>query len=93
MASAPYIGSKSGSLDLDDAVFGESFHGPLVHEAVRAELAARRSGNSSTKTRGEISMTGAKAWRQKGTGRARVGALSTPNRIGGGVAFGPKPRS
>ena len=93
MASAPYIGSKSGSLDLDDAVFGESFHGPLVHEAVRAELAARRGGNSSTKTRGEIAMTGAKAWRQKGTGRARAGALSTPNRKGGGVAFGPKPRS
>lgn len=93
MPSAPYIGSKSGSIELDEAVFGESFHGPLVHETVRAELAARRSGNSSTKTRGEIAMTGAKAWRQKGTGRARVGALSTPSRKGGGVAFGPKPRS
>jgi large subunit ribosomal protein L4 len=93
MATAPYIGSKSGSLDLDDAVFGERFHGPLVHEAVRAELAARRGGNSSTKTRGEVSMTGAKAWRQKGTGRARVGALSVASRIGGGVTFGPKPRS
>ena len=61
---------------LDDAVFGERFHGPLVHEAVRAELAARRRGTASTKTRGEVAMTGAKAWRQKGTGRARVGALS-----------------
>jgi large subunit ribosomal protein L4 len=93
MAAAPYIGDKAGTLDLDDAVFGERFHGPLVHEAVRAELAARRSGNASTKTRGEISMTGAKAWRQKGTGRARVGALSVASRIGGGVTFGPKPRS
>jgi large subunit ribosomal protein L4 len=92
-ASAKYIGGGSGTLALDDAVFGESFHGPLVHEAVRAELAAQRRGTASTQTRGEVSMTGAKAWRQKGTGRARVGALSTPNRVGGGVAFGPKPRS
>ena len=91
-ASAKYIGGGSGTLALDDAVFGESFHGPLVHEAVRAELAARRRGTASTKTRGEVAMTGAKAWRQKGTGRARVGALSAPQRTGGGVAFGPKPR-
>jgi large subunit ribosomal protein L4 len=89
---APYIGSKQGKLALDEGVFGEAFHGPLVHEAVRAELAARRRGTASTLTRGEISMTGAKAWRQKGTGRARVGALSVPHRTGGGVAFGPKPR-
>ena len=92
-ASAKYIGKGSGTLALDDSVFAERFHGPLVHEAVRAELAARRRGTASTQTRGEVSMTGAKAWRQKGTGRARVGALSTPNRVGGGVAFGPKPRS
>jgi large subunit ribosomal protein L4 len=91
-AAARYIGSGSGSLDLDDAVFGERFHGSLVHEAVRAELAARRQGSASTKTRAEVAMTGAKAWRQKGTGRARAGALSTPQRTGGGVAFGPKPR-
>ena len=57
-----------------------------------AELNARRRGTASTLTRGEVSMTGAKAWRQKGTGRARAGALSTPQRTGGGVAFGPKPR-
>jgi large subunit ribosomal protein L4 len=92
-ATAKYIGGGSGTLALDDAVFGEDFHGSIVHEAVRAELAARRRGTASTQTRGEVSMTGAKAWRQKGTGRARVGALSTPNRVGGGVAFGPKPRS
>jgi large subunit ribosomal protein L4 len=93
VATAKYIGGGTGTLTLDDAVFGERFHGPIVHEAVRAELAARRRGTASTQTRGEVSMTGAKAWRQKGTGRARAGALSTPNRVGGGVAFGPKPRS
>jgi large subunit ribosomal protein L4 len=93
MAAAKYIGGGSGTLDLDDAVFGERFHGSLVHEAVRAELAARRRGTASTKTRAEVAMTGAKAWRQKGTGRARAGALSTPQRTGGGVAFGPKPRA
>jgi large subunit ribosomal protein L4 len=92
-STAKYIGGGTGTLALDDAVFGERFHGPLVHEAVRAELAAHRRGTASTQTRGEVSMTGAKAWRQKGTGRARVGALSSPTRKGGGVAFGPKPRS
>ena len=93
MSSAKYIGGGTGTLALDDAVFGERFHGPLVHETVRAELAAQRRGTASTQTRGEVSMTGAKAWRQKGTGRARVGALSSPTRKGGGVAFGPKPRA
>jgi large subunit ribosomal protein L4 len=92
-ASAKYIGGGTGTLALDDEIFGERFHGPLVHEAVRAELAAQRRGTASTQTRGEVSMTGAKAWRQKGTGRARVGALSSPTRKGGGVAFGPKPRA
>jgi large subunit ribosomal protein L4 len=88
---APYLG-KQGKVDLDEGVFGESFHEPLVHECVRAELAARRQGSASTLTRAEVAMTGAKAWRQKGTGRARAGALSVPQRTGGGVAFGPKPR-
>jgi large subunit ribosomal protein L4 len=92
-SSAKYIGGGTGTLALDDAIFGERFHGPLVHEAVRAELAAQRRGTASTQTRAEVSMTGAKAWRQKGTGRARVGALSSPTRKGGGVAFGPKPRA
>jgi len=90
---APYIGSKTGKVDLDEAVFGEAFHEPLVHRAVVAELNARRRGTASTLTRGQVAMTGAKAWRQKGTGRARVGALSSPQRTGGGIAFGPKPRS
>ena len=93
MATAKYIGGGTGTLSLDDAVFGERFHGPIVHEAVRAELAARRRGTASTQTRGEVSMTGAKAWRQKGTGRARVGALSVPHRRGGGNAFATKPRN
>jgi large subunit ribosomal protein L4 len=84
---------KSTKTDVDATVFGEKFHMSLVHEAARAELNARRRGTASTKTRGEVAMTGAKAWRQKGTGRARAGALSTPNRYGGGVAFGPKPRA
>ena len=91
MAKAPYLG-KSGSVDLDDAVFGEEFHMALVHETVKAELNAKRQGTASTKTRGEVSMTGAKAFRQKGTGRARAGALSSPQRVGGGIAFGPSPR-
>ena len=91
--AAPYIGKKQGKLTLDPAVFGERFHEALVHEAVRAELNARRRGTASTLGRGEVAMTGAKAWRQKGTGRARAGALSVPQRTGGGVAFGPKPRS
>ena len=89
---APYLG-KTGTVALDAAVFGEPFDGSLVHEVVRAERNALRGGNASTKTRGEIAMTGAKAWRQKGTGRARVGALSSGQRRGGGVTFGPTPRS
>jgi large subunit ribosomal protein L4 len=91
--SAPWLNKGQGKVDLDEAVFGQSFHGPLVHETVRAEQAAQRRGTASTKTRAEVSMTGAKAWRQKGTGRARVGALSAGQRTGGGVIFGPKPRS
>jgi large subunit ribosomal protein L4 len=88
---APYIG-KSGDVTLDEAVFGAEFHMPLVHETARAEMNARRRGTASTLTRGEVAMTGAKAFRQKGTGRARSGPLSTPQKTGGGIAFGPKPR-
>ncbi|MFY9488331.1 MAG: 50S ribosomal protein L4 [Solirubrobacterales bacterium] len=89
---APVLG-KTSKIELDPAVFGETFNGTLVHEVVRAERNAKRSGNASTKRRGEVAMTGAKAWRQKGTGRARVGALSAGHRKGGGVTFGPKPRN
>jgi large subunit ribosomal protein L4 len=84
---------KTTKSDLPKAVFAEEFHESLVHDAARADAAARRRGTASTLGRGEVSMTTAKAWRQKGTGRARAGALSVPHRRGGGVAFGPKPRS
>jgi large subunit ribosomal protein L4 len=84
---------KQAKTDLPASVFGEDFHESLVHEAARADLAAQRRGTASTLGRGEVSMTTAKAWKQKGTGRARAGALSVPHRRGGGVAFGPKPRS
>jgi large subunit ribosomal protein L4 len=91
MAKAAVLG-KTTKADLPKELFGEPFHHSLVDEAARADLASRRQGSASTRTRGEVAMTGAKAWRQKGTGRARVGALSSPTRYGGGVAFGPKPR-
>ena len=91
MSKATVLG-KTTKADLPATLFGEDFHQSLVHDAARADLAARRRGTASTLRRGEVSMTTAKAWRQKGTGRARVGALSAPSRFGGGVAFGPKPR-
>jgi large subunit ribosomal protein L4 len=89
-AKAAVLG-KSTKADLPE-LFAEPFHQSLVHEAARADLASRRRGTASTLTRGEVAFTTAKAWRQKGTGRARVGSLGVPNRFGGGVAFGPKPR-
>jgi large subunit ribosomal protein L4 len=88
---APVLG-KSTKADLPKELFAEPFHQSLVHEAVRADLASRRRGTASTLTRGEVAFTTAKAWRQKGTGRARVGALGVSSRFGGGVTFGPKPR-
>ena len=88
---APMLG-KGAKADLPREVFGEDFHESLVHEAARADLAARRRGTASSLGRGDVSMTTAKAWRQKGTGRARVGPLSVPHRRGGGAAFGPTPR-
>ena len=90
-AKATLLG-KTTKADLPATLFGEELHRSLLHEAATADLAARRRGTASTLRRGEVSMTTAKAWRQKGTGRARVGALSSPTRTGGGVAFGPKPR-
>jgi large subunit ribosomal protein L4 len=91
-AKATVLG-KSAKADLPKELFSEPFHHSLVHETARADLAARRRGTASTLTRGEVSFTTAKAWRQKGTGRARAGSLGVPNRFGGGVAFGPKPRT
>jgi large subunit ribosomal protein L4 len=90
-AKAPILG-KQAKADLPKEIFSEPFHESLVYETARADLAARRRGTHSSLTRGEVSMTTAKAWRQKGTGRARAGALSVPHRYGGGAAFGPKPR-
>jgi large subunit ribosomal protein L4 len=83
---------KTTKADLPKEIFAEPFHQSLVHEVARADLNSRRRGTASTLTRGEVAFTTAKAWRQKGTGRARVGTLGVPNRFGGGVAFGPKPR-
>jgi large subunit ribosomal protein L4 len=80
------------TVTLDDAAFGATFNGPLVHECVRAELNARRQGTASTKTRGQVRGGGAKPWRQKGTGRARAGSTRSPIWAGGGTAFGPQPR-
>lgn len=91
MAKAAVLG-KSAKADLPKELFSEPFHQSLVHETARADLASRRRGTASTLTRGEVAFTTAKAWRQKGTGRARAGSLGVPNRFGGGVAFGPKPR-
>ena len=91
MASAPILGGTKKA-DLDDKAFGEPFRGPLVHESVRAELAARRQGTHSSKTRGQVRGGGAKPWRQKGTGRARAGSSRSPIWTGGGTVFGPSPR-
>jgi large subunit ribosomal protein L4 len=92
MAKAPVLGGTE-KVDLDDVAFGARFNGPLVHESVRAELNARRRGTASTKTRGLVSGGGAKPWRQKGTGRARAGSSRSPIWTGGGITFGPQPRS
>jgi large subunit ribosomal protein L4 len=91
-AKAPVLGKQSKA-DLPKALFSEPFHEALIHQAARADLNSRRRGTHSSLTRGEVAMTTAKAWRQKGTGRARVGALGVPHRYGGGAAFGPKPRN
>jgi large subunit ribosomal protein L4 len=88
---APILGGTTKA-DLDDKAFGEPFRGPLVHESVRAELAARRQGTHATKTRGKVRGGGAKPWRQKGTGRARAGSSRSPIWTGGGTIFGPQPR-
>jgi large subunit ribosomal protein L4 len=86
-------GRASGSVDLDDALFGVEPNIPVMHQVVTAQLAARRAGTQSTKTRAEVRGGGAKPWRQKGTGRSRQGSIRSPQWRGGGVALGPKPRS
>ncbi|HEY1689324.1 MAG TPA: 50S ribosomal protein L4 [Solirubrobacteraceae bacterium] len=94
MPDAPILGgSSSKKVKLSDEAFSAAFHGPLVHQSVRAEQAARRRGTAATKTRGMVSGGGAKPWRQKGTGRARAGSSRSPVWTGGGIVFGPQPRS
>jgi large subunit ribosomal protein L4 len=97
MPDAPILGTpasaSSKKVKLDDKAFGAPFKSALVHQSVRAEQAARRRGTAATKTRGQVSGGGAKPWRQKGTGRARAGSNRSPIWTGGGVVFGPKPRS
>ena len=93
---APVLGPTSGSgkeeVSLDPAVFGADVKPHLVHEAVRAELNARRQGTRAAKSRGLVAGGRSKPWRQKGTGRARQGTIRAPQFTGGGVAFPPVPR-
>lgn len=85
-------GQKSGNVDLKDTVFSVEVNEHVVHEAVVAQLAAKRVGTAKTKTRGEVAGGGRKPWRQKGTGRARHGSIRSPLWVGGGTTFGPQPR-
>lgn len=85
-------GVKKGKVGLPKELFGQKPNLKLLAQAVRVYLARQRKGTASTKTRGQIALTGAKWYRQKGTGRARHGARSAPIFVGGGVAHGPKPR-
>ena len=85
-------GAKAGSVELDDAIFGVQPNVPVMHQVVTAQLAARRAGTQSTKTRAEVRGGGAKPWKQKGTGRARAGSTRAPHWVGGGVTHAPKPR-
>jgi large subunit ribosomal protein L4 len=86
-------GKASGDVDVDDAYFDVQPNVAVMHQVVTAQLAARRAGTQSTKTRAEVRGGGAKPWRQKGTGRARQGSIRAPHWRGGGVTHAPKPRS
>jgi large subunit ribosomal protein L4 len=90
---APVLGGTKKEVSLDETVFGVEPKPHLVHEAVRAEMNARRQGTRAAKSRGLVSGGRAKPWRQKGTGRARQGTIRAPQFAGGGVAFPPSPRS
>jgi large subunit ribosomal protein L4 len=83
----------SGALELADATFGAPFNEPLVHQVVAAYLAGARAGTKAQKTRSEVSGSGKKPWKQKGTGRARVGSIRSPLWVGGGRTFAARPRS
>ncbi len=86
-------GGSSGTVELAEEIFGIEPNVAVMHQVVTAQLAARRSGTQSTKTRREVAGGGAKPFRQKGTGNARQGSITAPHYRGGGVALGPKPRS
>jgi large subunit ribosomal protein L4 len=86
-------GTASGELALTPALAAQEIKPYLIHEVVTQELAARRSGSASTKTRADVRGGGAKPWKQKGTGRARQGSIRSPQWVGGGVVFGPHPRT
>ena len=86
-------GTDAGTIELPDELFAAPVNAAVIHQAVTAQLAARRLGTHKTKKRGEVSGTGRKLWRQKGTGRARAGSRRSPQFAGGGVVFGPQPRS
>ena len=84
---------KVGELELNEAIFGVTVKGHILHEVVTWQMACRRRGTASTKNRSEVRGGGRKPWRQKGTGRARAGSIRSPLWRGGGVVFGPTPRS
>jgi large subunit ribosomal protein L4 len=86
-------GKDAGTVELPEAVFGVTPHTAVLHEVLVAQLAARRTGTHATKTRGEVRGSTRKIYRQKGTGRARHGSRKAPIFKGGGIIFGPKPRS
>jgi large subunit ribosomal protein L4 len=82
-----------GTLEVADATFGAAFNEALVHQVVTAYLAGARAGTKAQKTRSEVAGSGKKPWKQKGTGRARVGSVRSPIWVGGGRAFAARPRS
>jgi large subunit ribosomal protein L4 len=86
-------GKEAGSVDLAETLFAAPVNEALIHQAVVRQLAGRRLGTSNTLTRGQVNGGGKKPWRQKGTGRARQGTKTAPHWVGGGVVFGPHPRS
>lgn len=86
-------GTQAGTVELPEALFAAPVNEAVIHQVVTAQLAARRTGTAATKTRGQVAGGGHKPYRQKGTGRARQGSRSAPHYAGGGVVFGPHPRS
>src|SRR6056297_4006274 len=93
VAKFDQTGEEIDKVSLNESVFNEKINEHVVHQVVTAQLAARRGGNASTKTRGKVRGGGRKPWRQKGTGRARHGSIRSPLWVGGGITFGPSPRS